>query len=135
MSWGAGLAASLLVILPRPTTWIVGLAAFLVRGGIVLFLLPIIVVPSPVGLANVLGPTITTFWLGGMSLGFATLVTAIFIAFCAWRSMRTWSVFTPRRTMKLSMAPGTPPTAFWRKYIFCARSSRLVQAKPPTTSL
>ena len=38
MSWGAGLAASLLVVLPRPATWIVALASFLVRGGILLFL-------------------------------------------------------------------------------------------------
>ena len=84
MSWGAGLAASLLVVLPRPATWIVALASFLVRGGILLFLAPIVVTPSPVGLANILGPTITTFWLGGMSLGFATAVMAIFAAFFAW---------------------------------------------------
>ena len=43
MSWGAGLAASLLVVLPRPATWIVALASFLVRGGILLFLAPIVV--------------------------------------------------------------------------------------------
>ena len=105
MSWGAGLLASLLVILPRPATWIVGLAAFLVRGGIVLFLLPIVVVPSPVGLANVLGPTITTFWLGGMSLGFATLVTAIFIAFFLWLVVGGWvAAVTERDLIELVVA-------------------------------
>ena len=105
MSWGAGLAASLLVVLPRPATWIVGLAAFLVRGGILLFLLPIIVVPSPVGLANVLGPTITTFWLGGMSLGFATLVTAIFVAFFLWLVIGGWvAAVTERDLIELVVA-------------------------------
>jgi hypothetical protein len=105
MSWGAGLAASLLVVLPRPATWIVGLASFLVRGGILLFLLPIVVVPSPVGLANILGPTIATFWLGGMSLGFATLVTAIFAAFFVWLVVGGWvAAVTERDLIELVVA-------------------------------
>jgi hypothetical protein len=105
MSWGAGLAASLLVVLPRPATWIVGLAAFLVRGGILLFLLPIVVVPSPVGLANILGPTIATFWLGGMSLGFATLVTIIFATFFVWLVVGGWvAAVTERDLIELVVA-------------------------------
>jgi hypothetical protein len=105
MTWGAGLAASLLVVLPRPSTWIVGLAAFLVRGGILLFLLPIVVVPSPVGLANILGPTITTFWLGGMSLGFATLVTVIFATFFVWLVVGGWvAAVTERDLIELVVA-------------------------------
>jgi hypothetical protein len=105
MSWGAGLAASLLVVLPRPATWIVGLAAFLVRGGILFFVLPIVVVPSPVGLANILGPTITTFWLGGMSLGFATLVTVIFAGFFAWLVVGGWvAAVTERDLIELVVA-------------------------------
>ena len=105
MSWGAGLAASLLVVLPRPAAWIVGLAAFLVRGGILLFLLPIVVVPSPVGLANILGPTIATFWLGGMSLGFATLVTIIFATFFVWLVVGGWvAAVTERDLIELVVA-------------------------------
>jgi hypothetical protein len=102
MSWGAGLAASLLVVLPRPATWIVALASFLVRGGILLFLVPIVVLPSPVGLANILGPTITSFWLGGLSLGFATVVTAIFAAFFAWLVIGGWvAAITERDLIEL----------------------------------
>ena len=78
------MVASLLVVLPRPGTWIVALAAFLLRGGLLVFLVPILVLPSPVGLATILGPTITAFWLGGLSLGFAAIVTAIFAAFFVW---------------------------------------------------
>ena len=99
MSWGAGLAASLLVVLPRPATWIVALASFLVRGGILLFLAPIVVTPSTVGLANILGPTITTFWLGGMSLGFATVVTAIFAVFFAWLVIGGWVAAVTERDL------------------------------------
>ena len=99
MSWGAGLAASLLVVLPRPAAWIVGLASFLVRGGILLFLLPILVLPSPVGLANILGPTVTTFWLGGMSLGFATLVTVIFATFFVWLVVGGWVAAVTERDL------------------------------------
>ena len=99
MSWGAGLAASLLVVLPRPATWIVALASFLVRGGILLFLAPIVVTPSPVGLANILGPTITTFWLGGMSLGFATAVMAIFAAFFGWLVIGGWVAAVTERDL------------------------------------
>ena len=90
MSWGAGLLASLLVVLPRPESWVVALASFLVRGGLLVFLVPIVVLPSPVGLANILGPTLTTFWLGGMSVGFATIVTALFAAFFAWLVIGSW---------------------------------------------
>jgi hypothetical protein len=99
MSWGAGLAASLLVVLPRPQTWIIALASFLVRGGILLFLAPIVVTPSAVGLANILGPTITTFWLGGMSLGFATAVTAIFAAFFGWLVIGGWVAAVTERDL------------------------------------
>jgi len=99
MSWGAGLVASLLVVLPRPASWIVALASFLVRGGILLFLAPIVVAPSPVGLANILGPTITTYWLGGMSLGFATAVTAIFAAFFGWLVIGGWVAAVTERDL------------------------------------
>ncbi len=45
------------------------LVGFLVRGGIVLFLVPIVVLPSPVGLANLFGPTLVEFVFGGPTLG------------------------------------------------------------------
>jgi hypothetical protein len=99
VSWGAGLAASLLVVLPRPGTWIVALAAFLVRGGIIVFLIPIVVLPSPVGLANIFGPTITTFWLGGVSVGFAAVVTAIFAAFFIWLVVGGWVAAVTERDL------------------------------------
>jgi hypothetical protein len=99
MSWGAAMLASLLVILPRPATWIVALAAFLVRGGLLVFLVPIVVLPSPVGLANIFGPTLTAFWLGGMSLGFAAIVAAIFAAFFLWLVIGGWVAAVTERDL------------------------------------
>ena len=49
---GATLAGSLLVTLARPSTWVLALAAFLIRGGLLVFVIPIVVLPTPVGLAE-----------------------------------------------------------------------------------
>jgi len=66
---GAILGTALLVALTRPTAWLLALASFLVRGGILWFLAPILILPTPVGLANALGPTIVEFVFAGLSLG------------------------------------------------------------------
>jgi hypothetical protein len=44
----------------RPSLWVVALCGFLARGGIVLLLLPVIPLPSTVGLATFVGPTSVT---------------------------------------------------------------------------
>lgn len=66
MSVGAILVSSLLATLAHPSAWPVALAGFLIRGGLVVFLVPIIVVPSPVGLADLIAPTVATIALGGV---------------------------------------------------------------------
>jgi len=71
---GATLAGSLLATLAHPVLWVLALAGFLVRGGIVAFLIPILVLPTPVGLANLAGPTLVEFVFGGLSLGLAALL-------------------------------------------------------------
>jgi hypothetical protein len=91
--------ASLLVVLPRPAWWVVALAAFLVRGGLLLFLVPILVLPSPVGIATIVGPTITAFWLGGLSVGFAAVVAAIFGAFFLWLLFGGWVAAVTERDL------------------------------------
>jgi len=58
--WLAGVTAASVHVFEHPSTWPVGLAGFLARGGIVLFLVPILPLPSPVGLANIVGPTAAT---------------------------------------------------------------------------
>jgi len=58
--WLAAARAATVLVFEQPATWPVGLAGFLARGGIVLFLMPIVPIPSPVGLANIVGPTAAT---------------------------------------------------------------------------
>lgn len=84
MSLGAILGTALLVTLTRPATWLVALAGFLIRGGIVWFLIPIVALPTPVGLANALGPSIVEFVFGGLTLGVVLLLIAGAGVVLAW---------------------------------------------------
>ena len=84
MTLGATLVTSLLATLAHPATWILALAGFLVRGGIVVFLIPILVLPTPVGLANLAGPTLVEFVFGGFSAGLAVLLSLGVGAVVAW---------------------------------------------------
>jgi hypothetical protein len=81
---GATLVTSLLATLAHPATWILALAAFLVRGGIVVFLIPILVLPTPVGLANLAGPTLVEFVFGGVSGWLALLLVLGVGGLMAW---------------------------------------------------
>lgn len=84
MTLGATLLASFLVALVRPAAWLLALATFLLRGGVLLVLAPIVVIPSAVGLANVLAPAITTIVFEGVSVSLAILVGGTVVATVAW---------------------------------------------------
>jgi hypothetical protein len=84
MNLGAALGASFLVTLARPATWVLALAAFLVRGGILLVLGPIVVIPSAVGMANVVGPWVTSFVFGGASIWVMAVAAAGAAAALLW---------------------------------------------------
>ncbi len=84
MTVGATLVASLLVALARPATWPLALAAFLVRGGFVLVLAPIIVLPSAVELGNLLSPLLTTLLFRGMTTAIVVLQAAAVVGLVVW---------------------------------------------------
>jgi hypothetical protein len=84
VSRGAALTGALLITLATPATWPIALAAFLVRGGLLLVLLPIVALPSPVGLGNLLAPTLTTIVFRGVSPGVAALIGLIVVVGLAW---------------------------------------------------
>jgi hypothetical protein len=90
MTRGAALGRGLLVTLATPPTWPLALAAFLIRGGILLLILPIVVVPTPVGIGNVVGPTLTAVALGQMPVeavlgaGVAGLVVLVWLFGGGW---------------------------------------------------
>jgi hypothetical protein len=70
--------ASLLAVVARPSWWALALAAFLVRGGFVIVLLPIVSLPTTAALTNTLGPTVQDLILGPSAdaVLFGTLVVS-----------------------------------------------------------
>lgn len=84
MSTTGSLAAALLAALSRPRWWALALAGFLVRGGLLLVLLPIVRLPTTAGLANEVGPTLVGFVFGGPSVPFLVLVGTGVGGILAW---------------------------------------------------
>jgi hypothetical protein len=80
----AVLADALLITLATPQSWPLALAAFLLRGGLLLVLLPIVVLPSPVSLGNVLGPALTEVVLSGVPVELAVVVGLVALGAVAW---------------------------------------------------
>src|SRR5436189_4396958 len=80
--WIEGIAWATSRTFAVPLAWIVALAGFLARGGIVVLLAPILPLPSPVGIANIVGPAVVTP-AGPSSQGIAILVTAAIVV-VAW---------------------------------------------------
>lgn len=72
------MGAALVATLARPAWWAMALAAFLVRGGFLLILLPIVSLPTTAGLTTVLAPALEALILGRQSLQ-GVLVGAVMI--------------------------------------------------------
>jgi len=84
VSRGAALTGALLATLETPPTWPLALAVFFLRGGLILVVLPIVVLPSPVGLGNLLAPTLITVVFVGVSAELAVVVGLALVAILAW---------------------------------------------------
>ena len=65
--WPTAMLGGALGALAAPGSWPVALAGFLARGGLILFLVPIVVVPTPAGVANVVAPWLVPFVFGQVS--------------------------------------------------------------------
>ena len=90
MSAGAALGASLLAVLATPASWVLALLSFLLRGGIVLVLLPVVTVPSAVGLGNVLGPALTDLVLGDTMTALVLVSGTTLVVLAAWLGIGGW---------------------------------------------
>ena len=90
MTRGAALVEALLVTLATPATWPLALSAFLVRGGILAVTIPVLVLPTPVGLGNLLAPSLTSLALGTVPL--TALVAGVLggLALAAWIGLGGW---------------------------------------------
>lgn len=75
---------SLLATLARPRWIALSLAAFLIRGGVLLVILPILALPSIAGLAASLGTILVGFVFGEPSTAALALAAAVVLALAAW---------------------------------------------------
>jgi hypothetical protein len=76
----AAFFASLLVSLGRPAWWVLALAGFLARGGIILAVLPIVSLPSPLGLSDIFAPAIMQLRLGRMDFDVLAAIVGVAVA-------------------------------------------------------
>ena len=90
MNRGAALIGALLVTLATPATWVTALAVFLIRGGFLVVLLPVVVLPSVVGVGNVLAPALTAVAFGSITTEFVAVTVAIVIVVLAWLLLGGW---------------------------------------------
>jgi hypothetical protein len=84
VSLGATLSGALLAVLARPSTWPLALLGFLVRGGWLLIVAPIVVVPTPVGLANVIAPLLEDIAFGRRTAELVALAVVGIAIVVAW---------------------------------------------------
>ena len=68
-SWGASMRAALVATLAHPEWWAMALAAFLVRGGILVVILPLVTLPTPASLITTFAPPLEALILGSPSVG------------------------------------------------------------------
>ena len=84
MRIGATLGGALLAVLDRPSVWPLALAAFLIRGGWLLIIAPIVVLPTAVGLANVIAPLLEDVAFGRRTGELIALVALVLGGTLAW---------------------------------------------------
>jgi len=82
--------AGLLAALGRPAWWLLGLAGFLARGGILLFFLAVVMLPSPLALSNVVEPLIRPIVFGGATPLFLAFLLVGAISLVAWVVVGGW---------------------------------------------
>jgi hypothetical protein len=70
--------------LSSPGAWPVALAGFLARGGLILFLVPIVVLPTPAGVANVVAPWVVPFAFGQVSAEVLAILAGTAAVIVAW---------------------------------------------------
>jgi hypothetical protein len=76
--------AALLAALGRPSWWLLALAGFLVRGGVLIFLLAIVSLPSPLIISNIVAPVIVPLALGRIDPGAVALLGGVVAIVAIW---------------------------------------------------
>jgi hypothetical protein len=82
--WHAAFLGAVLESLENPATWAASLAGFLARGGILVFLLPIVVLPTPAGIQVDLAPLLVPFVFGQTSPDLIVLIGVVVTLVFVW---------------------------------------------------
>ena len=124
VTWPASMWSAVVATLGRPDWWAMALAGFLVRGGVLLLIIPIVSLPTPAAIANLVAPTIESLGLGGLTLergAAAVLIAAsaaavVFVAGTAgaWFDAALLRETTADEDLDLGWSPtdGSPRAAF-----------------------
>jgi hypothetical protein len=123
-SWPGSMQSALAATLTTPEWWAMALAAFLIRGGILLLLLPIIALPTAAGLITNLSPGFEALVLGTPSLSGAILGAAILtlvFLLLAWAGLAgSWIdaalVRDAASSDELDLAWAPEPVTAWRAF-------------------
>jgi len=119
--WRRGAAAATAMTVRRPSLWVFALVAFLARGGVVVLVLPIVVVPTFVGLANFVGPAsvsaggpgprLVALLVAGLAAAFALVVVGVCVAAAAEVALHRATVATPEAGSVVASAPRADESA------------------------
>lgn len=91
MTWRGSLVAALLATLVQPRWWLLALAGFLIRGGVLVVLLPIVAPPTVAGLMSFLAPTVLgQIIIGGPGAPIAIVAIATALVVTAFLSIAAW---------------------------------------------
>lgn len=82
--------AGLLGVLDRPSAWVLALSGFLARGGILVFLIGVVTLPSPLALSNVVAPLLVPIVFGGLTPFIVALIAFGIVAVLAWIVVGGW---------------------------------------------
>ena len=84
MTRGGAFLAAVLVAIGRPAWWLMALATFLLRGGIVVVVLPIMTLPSALAISNAFAPLILPLALGRIEPAIIVGPAAIVVGLLVW---------------------------------------------------
>jgi hypothetical protein len=79
LGWATAAAGAFAITLLRPASWALGLLGFLAGGGLLLVAWPILVLPTPTGLQNLLAAPISSLVFGTLSPALVLLAVSGFV--------------------------------------------------------
>jgi hypothetical protein len=84
MSWATAVGGALLEALARPRWWLLALGGLLIRGGILVLVAPIAVLPTPAGLSNALSRPLVELAFSGASSALIGLLVVLAAGLLTW---------------------------------------------------